>query len=363
MTEELSELRRRMTAEGVDLVVVSPGPNLRHVLPYGGRLSDRLTTLLVSRDRCVMVMPDFEAPEFASATGIEDVLGWSDATGPADAVATAFERLALPEAPRVLIDDDVPFRFLLFVNPHVGGDAGTAARVFAPMRLRKTKAQIAGIAKAAELMSAVVDFATERAETGMTEVQLQHELGAELRRRGCESGEHVIVAAGPNAAAPHHHAGERELRAGEAVLFDLAGAVDGHWGDITQQVYLGEPDEEYARAYAVLSEAQEAAVQAARPGAELGAIYRASRAVLDAAGLGAYTRIRCGHGIGREVHEPPSLLGTLTEPIEPGLVVTVEPGVYIPGRFGIRIEDTLAVTADGPRRLTRGARPLASKPV
>lgn len=356
----VDELRRRMHSAGVGLVVVGPSTNMTELLSYAPRAVDRLTVLFVTLERLIMVMPDFDVAEFTALTGVS-AIGWSDAQGPSTAVSRAFVELGKTwTKARILIDDDLPYRALLELEPYLDGDRAAVSELLASIRLIKSGEAITKIGRAAEIVSAVVDYAIDRCRPGMSEIRFEQELGAELRRRGCQSGEHVIVASGPFAAAPHHGASARTFRAGEAVLFDIAASVDGWWADITQQVFLGEPVPEYMRAYEVLLAAQDAAVRAAVVGAEVGAIYRASRRVIDAAGLGQWTRVRCGHGIGRDVHEPPSLLATNDSPIAEGMTITIEPGIYVPGRFGIRIEDTVAITGGGPVRLTRGARPLAA---
>jgi Xaa-Pro aminopeptidase len=171
-----------------------------------------------------------------------------------------------------------------------------------------------------------------------------------------------LVQAGANAASGHHNADETVLCAGEPVLFDISARLDGYWSDTTQQVFLGDVPDEYREHYELVARAQEAGVRAAVVGATAHDVAAAASAPIVEAGLGAFTGPRTGHGIGVSIHEPPSVIeGDATELVE-GVVITVEPGVYLPGRYGIRIEDTVAITAAGPRRLTRGARELVAKP-
>jgi Xaa-Pro dipeptidase len=193
----------------------------------------------------------------------------------------------------------------------------------------------------------------------MTERQLAAIVDAEMRAGGSESVDFVIVAAGAGAAAPHHQPAHVEFRAGEPVLVDIAVRLDGYYGDITGQGFLGDPPEDYLRAYEVVHAAQEAGVQASRAGASAHDVDAAATKVIVDAGLGEWSGPRTGHGIGLDVHEPPSVVEGNGDPLPPGAVITVEPGVYLPGRYGIRIEDTVLVTDGEPRRLTRGSRPLA----
>lgn len=364
MTGRLARLQEAMEAHRIDLAVVGPTANLRYTLDFRAMAVDRITVLLVSRDSAVMLLPDFDVDEFVRETRFESVVGWNDKHGPRSAVADAFHKLGrLPADPAVAIDDELPFSFLLHLRDRLGQGAPVAlSDVLAPLRAVKTEDEQQRIARAAELVSTGIDFACDRARPALTERRLAADIEASLRHGGAESADFVLVASGPGSAAPHHQAGERELAAGEPVLFDIAVRVDGYFADITQQVFLGEPSRDYARAYEAVREAQEAGVAAAVAGATTHAVDQAASAVIAAAGLGEWSGPRTGHGLGLDVHEPPSVVeGDATE-LLPGYVVTVEPGVYIPGKYGIRIEDTVLVTAAGPVRLTRGARPLLAKP-
>jgi Xaa-Pro aminopeptidase len=196
----------------------------------------------------------------------------------------------------------------------------------------------------------------------MTELDVKRMLETFLWEAGAESVDYVLVQAGANSAQPHHSAGSDVLRAGEPVLVDIAVCLDGYFADITQQTFLGNPPAEYADAYEAVRVAQEAGVRAAVAGARAEDVAVASSAVIDEAGYGEWSGPRTGHGLGADVHEAPSVVeGNQTE-LRPGVAITVEPGVYMPGRYGIRIEDTVIVTGEGPRPVTRGARPLHAKP-
>jgi Xaa-Pro aminopeptidase len=351
-----------MAERAIDLVVVGPTANLRYLLGYRPLAGDRITTLLVSRESAVMLMPDFDVAEFVTATGHSEVVPWSDKQGPTTAVTTAFSRLEdLPSEPAALVDDELPFAFLAHLRDRLGSAPGLASELLAPLRLVKTPEEREKIARAAELVSAGIDVALDRAAPGMTEQELAAIIDAALRAGGAETVDFVLVAGGSGSAAPHHQAADRALREGEPTLVDIAVRVEGYFADITQQVFLGEPPPDYVQAYKTVSAAQEAGVHAARAGATAHDVDRAAGEVIVNSGLGEWSGPRTGHGLGLDVHEPPSVVeGDRTE-LLPGVVITVEPGVYIPGRFGIRIEDTVLVTESEPRRLTRGARPLCVK--
>jgi Xaa-Pro aminopeptidase len=180
---------------------------------------------------------------------------------------------------------------------------------------------------------------------------------------GAASVDFVLVQAGANSANGHHAADGTVLRAGEPVLVDIAVRVGDYFADTTQQVFLGDPPDDYRAHYALVQRAQEAGVQAAVVGATAHDVAAAASAPIVDAGLQDFTGPRTGHGIGIGVHEAPSVIEGNDSELAAGMVITVEPGVYFPGRYGIRIEDTVAITDEGPRRLTRGARELTARAV
>lgn len=358
----LGTIQEAMAERGVDLVVIGPTANLRYALGFRALPTDRLTALVVSRDAAVMVMPDFEAPEFIEATGFEAVVPWADRVGPAPAVEEAFARLgSLPAEPRAVVDDELPFQFFTHLRAHLGPDPGLATSLIGELRLVKSPDEQERIARTGALVSDAVDLFQERVEPEMTELEVKRLLETFLWEGGADTVDYVLVQAGANSAQPHHTAGTDVLQAGEPVLVDIAVCLDGYFADITQQTFLGEPTREYAEAYEVVRAAQDAGVRAAVPGAKVEDVAAAATAVIEDAGYGEWNGPRTGHGLGADVHEAPSVVEGNDAELRPGFVITVEPGVYIPGRFGIRIEDTVIVTEEGPRPVTRGARPLHAK--
>jgi Xaa-Pro aminopeptidase len=355
----LSALQSAMTERNVDLVVVGPNANLRYVLGFEAMALERLTCLLVSPSGAVMILPDFDSAEFRAATGFAQVETWTDRGGPGGAVSSAFDRIRLPEEPNTLIDEELPFRFLFALRSrHRIREMGLAGEVIAALRLVKDAREQASMAMAGELVSIGIDTAVSQARPGMTELELRRIIEMSLWDAGAESIECVLVQTGGNAAAPHHNADNTPLRAGEPVLVDIAARVDGYYADITQQVYLGEPSADYVRAYNTVHAAQEAGVRCARAGASAHEIAAAASQVILQSEFAEWNGPSTGHGIGMDVHEIPRVVEDNPLKLPAGSVITIEPGVYIPERFGVRIEDTVLITEEEPRRLTRGSRPL-----
>ena len=350
-----------MHEHGTHLVVVGPTTSMRYLTGYSPMAVERITVLLVSPDAVAMVMPYFDADEFRHTTGLDAVFEWADKQGPSEAIEQAFRSLELSVPAVAAVDDELRFDFLTQLRKRLADEPIRASELLAPLRLAKTPDEQELIRRAGHMVSLGIDSAIQHAQPGMTELELKRTIESTLWDQGAESVDFVLVQAGANSAIGHHSGDETELRHGEPVLVDIAARTEGYFADITQQVFLGTPPPDYIDAYEIVARAQDEGVRAARSGARASDVDRAASAVIQAAGFGDWTGPRTGHGIGLDVHEPPSVIeGDETE-LVPGAVITVEPGVYMPGKFGIRIEDTVIVTDGEPQRVTRGARSLSSK--
>jgi D-alanyl-D-alanine dipeptidase len=191
---------------------------------------------------------------------------------------------------------------------------------------------------------------------GRREMDVATDLDRLLRERGHDRVDFTIVGSGPNSASPHHHSAERAIGLGDAVVMDFGGVANGYCSDITRTVFVGEPTQEQRRVYDTVRAAQQAAFDAVRPGVPAQEVDRAARAVISDAGYGEFFVHRTGHGIGIEIHEPPYIVEGNEIPLQTGMTFSDEPGIYLPGRFGVRIEDQLVVTDDGADRLNHASR-------
>jgi D-alanyl-D-alanine dipeptidase len=234
-----------------------------------------------------------------------------------------------------------------------------ASEVMTPLRAVKDAAEVAALQAAATAVDVIAQNLRDRRFAGRTEADVSREICDEIRAHGHERVNFAIVASGPNAASPHHEPGSRVIGRGDTVVCDFGGTMDGYCSDITRTFVVGEPSGEIVDAYAVLHDAQERGVQAALVGTPCAAVDAAARDVIAAAGYGDYFVHRTGHGIGLEEHEDPYLVAGNDEPLAAGHAFSVEPGIYVPGKFGFRIEDIVVATSAGPRRLNVAPRDLA----
>jgi D-alanyl-D-alanine dipeptidase len=257
-------------------------------------------------------------------------------------------------AATVAVGDQTWARFVVDLLPLLPAtEFRRAVEIVGPLRVRKDEAEVEALAAAAraadrvaaELQSGAIPL------VGRTEAQVSADLSARLLAEGHDKVNFAIVAAGENAASPHHHPGSRVIERGDIVLCDFGGTMDGYCSDITRCVHLGPPPSDIADAYAVLHEAQQAGVEAGALGVPCEDVDRAARRVIADAGYGDYFVHRTGHGIGMEEHEDPYMVEGNTAALVAGHAYSVEPGIYVPGRWGMRLEDIVVATAGGPQPL------------
>lgn len=352
--DRIARARASMEGAGVDVLLLSVGSDLPYLTGYTAMPLERLTMLVVPRDgEATMVIPRLEAPRVVEQPGVFSVQPWVETADPVAAV------VRLARSPSVVaVGDTMWARFLVELLGHWPTERTRYVRsttVMNELRMRKDAAEIAALADAgaaADRVAAQLQ-AGEIPLVGRTEAQVSADISARLLAEGHDLVNFAIVAAGENAASPHHHPADRLIRDGEVVLCDFGGAMRGYCSDITRCVSLGEPSSEVAEAYGVLHRAQAAGVAAGVVGAACEDVDRASRRVIADAGFGDYFIHRTGHGIGMEAHEDPYMVEGNRLPIEAGHAFSVEPGIYVGGRWGMRLEDIVVATNDGPQPMNR----------
>jgi D-alanyl-D-alanine dipeptidase len=234
----------------------------------------------------------------------------------------------------------------------------TASRVLSRLRSRKEEGEVQLLDRAARSADETFHLVTREGIEGKTEAQVARALREALVETGHDTALFWIVGSGPNGASPHHDSGSREIRAGDTVVLDFGGRAAGYCSDVSRTVSVGESSEEAKEVHEIVRHAQQAAFEAVRPGVPAEEIDRVARDVITEAGYGPAFIHRTGHGIGLEEHEDPYLVEGNLELLEPGMAFSIEPGIYLEGRFGVRIEDIVVVTADGAERLNHAPRDL-----
>ena len=352
----------RLRAAGAAGLICFPSRNLQYLTGFDEAPGERHFFLVVPAAEGgeadpVLFVPALYGQQVREETTVDDIRTWADGDDPTAAVRDLLADRGLREG-RLLVDDTMWATFAQDLRT-AAPDAtwGLASEALAPLRIRKDDAELSAMRAAADAADATVGDLRELGAdaVGMTERALAGWIADRLADHGGEGvAFETIVGAGPNGAKPHHGHGDREIRPGEPVVLDFGTRVDGYPSDQTRTlVFAGEPPAEYERVHEVVRKAQTAAIGAVEPGVTAESIDRTARDVIDEAGYGDAFVHRTGHGVGLDVHEEPYLVAGNDRPLEPGMVFSVEPGIYLDGRFGCRIEDVVVVTDDGCERLNR----------
>ena len=343
----LAKVRTSMVEQGVDVLLLSLGADLPWLTGYHAMPLERLTMLVLPvDDHPTLVIPGLEAARVEHDPNIFTMAPWAETESPIELVTGL-----VGSRHTLAISDRCWAQFLVSLQDAMPGRKWRkSSQIVSPLRMRKDAAEIFALTAAglaADRVAAQL-HGGEIALIGRTEASVSADISNRLITEGHDVVNFAIVASGPNAASPHHHAGDRLIEAGEIVLCDFGGTMDGYCSDITRCVYTGEPPADVAEAYDVLMASNAAGVAAGTVGTPCQDVDRASRRVIDEAGFGQYFIHRTGHGIGMEEHEDPYMVEGNALPLAAGHAFSVEPGIYISGRWGMRLEDIVVATDDGP---------------
>lgn len=355
---------------GFGAVLVGVGADMRYLAGYPAMPLERLTMLVIpAAGDGALVVPRLEATPAHScppaAAGLLPVVAWDEADDAHALVASMAHHGDSSGPLRIAVSDDLPARHLLRLQDRLpGASFELASPILGRLRIVKDEDEIALLTEAAHGADRVVAQIAAGRLVGRTEADVAREVRERLIAEGHDEAHFAIVGSGPNSASPHHEASERVIAAGEPIVLDIGGTIDGYGSDITRTLWVtgGDPargpDERFRHLFAVLEGAQAAGTAAVRPGIAAEAIDAAARRPIEAEGFGEAFFHRTGHGIGLEGHEEPYIIAGNVEPLRPGMAFSVEPGIYLVGEYGARIEDIVVCGADGPIALNEAPRSL-----
>jgi Xaa-Pro aminopeptidase len=335
----LESMRKRLTDLPADALFATPSSNLFYLTGIDFWRSERLTALLLFADEDpVVICPAFEESRLRGMSAVTDVVTWEETEDPFAKAASLFPAAArtLAIEPSTAYDD---VERLLSHRP--AWKAVSAGSLFAAVRMVKTTEEIEAMRRAIAVALPRFRRAFESLRPGATEAQISAAFGGDN-----------VVQFGASSALPHGASTDRALARGEAVLIDAWDKPEGYYYDITRSTFFGEPSDEYRKVWSIVLEAQGAAIERAAPGVPCSEVDAAARRVIEKAGYGEYFTHRLGHGLGIDVHEPPYMVAHERTLLEPGMTFTSEPGIYLPGRFGVRIEDDILCTERGAESLS-----------
>lgn len=352
----LDRLRTEMAATCTDLVALAPGAHMRWLLGFAPHPDERPCILLVGPGSAGFVMPALNAADARQHSDLP-FWEWKDEEGPDQALQLALR--AVGDAPRrVALDEAMRADhalLLLDALPNVA--RGFSAETLGELRMIKDDAELAALQENARIADDAQRALRDALRDGITERDLADVAKARFLAHGAQPA-FAIVGTGAHSSFPHHHTSDTAIRAGEAIVVDIGAGKNGYFSDITRMACLGHPPDGYSDIHDIVDAAVEAALATIRPGVEARAVDAAARDVIKAAGYGAFFTHRTGHGLGSEVHEPPYITPVSETILQENMVFTVEPGIYLPGRFGVRLEEVAVVTKDGCRILSQLPRSL-----
>ncbi len=350
--QRLAALRTLMKETGTGLVAIAPGSHMDWVLGFHPHPDERPCLLLIAPEKQAFLMPALNAEGTREHTDIV-FFNWSDDIGPVAALDEALNAIGASAPGHVALDETMRADFALLLLDALPPET---TRAFTPetlgrLRMKKDAGEYALLKMNASIADRAIQTVFSKIRAGMTENQLAAEIRAHFLSEGAAPA-FWIVGSGPNGAFPHHSASDRVIAEGDAIVIDIGGRSQGFPSDITRMAAVGLPPEGYGEIHTIVEKAVQAALKAARPGVPARQVDEAARKVIADAGYGEYFVHRTGHGMGIDGHEPPYITATSDTVLEEGMVFSIEPGIYLPGRFGIRLEEIVILRADGPEILS-----------
>jgi Xaa-Pro aminopeptidase len=360
--KRLAALRKSMTETGADLVILAPSANMDWLAGFHPIATERLCVLTIAPNKEALVLPALDVEAVRAVTDIP-LFAYSDEESPSPALEAALTAVGAKGARKAVFDETMRAdHVLLVIDALPQAQRSVTTETVGALRMRKGSEEIAGLKAIAEINDRAMEAAFAAIGAGRSELDIEAAVKDCFASHGAQLG-YWVIGGGPNSAYPHHITGNRKLAAGDAIVIDIAGLKDGYYSDMTRMAVLDHAPEGYGEVHAVVNRAVEAGILAVRPGARAKDVDTAARRVIADAGYGDFFIHRTGHGIGLEVHEPPYITASSETILEDGMTFTIEPGIYLPGRFGIRLEEIVVVRKTGAEVLSSLPRGLRIVPV
>ena len=340
-------LLAKMAEEGVDLIALGPGAHLQWLTGMKPHADERPLIYCLTADHAGILMPSLEVESARKQTDLP-FFEWSDADGPVHALEQLINAQGDKPVRSLVLDETMRADHAALIQDRfMNASRQFCESTIGALRTRKMPEEYTSLKANAKIADTAMQAAWAAMRPGMTEL----EVARVAREKFSELGAtpiFTIIGTGSNGAMPHHHTGDTVLKSGDVVVMDIGGARDGFSSDITRMAVMGEAPEEYEKVHAIVEAAVQAAIKVARPGVRAHELDDAARGVITEAGYGEYFMHRLGHGMGVEIHEPPYISASSQSILDEGMVFSIEPGIYLPGRFGLRLEDIVIMRADGP---------------
>lgn len=347
----MERLRGVMRAQKVDLVVLGAGAHLWWLTGVRPHADERPLLLCVTLSYAGFLMPSLEAESAHQHTNFPFHI-WADDQGPDTAFAALLKEADATRTKSIVLDETMRADFAALVQDALPNAASQfTASTIGALRMRKDADEYNKLKRNALTADTAMQAAWAVMRVGMSEDDVADVVRTAFKNQGV-APLFYIVGAGGNGAFPHHHTGETILKSGDAVVMDIGGAMEGYSSDMTRMAVMGTAPDGYQEVHQIVERAVQAAMDAAKPGVRAHVVDDAARGVINGAGYGEYFMHRTGHGMGIEVHETPYVTASSQTILDEGMVFSIEPGIYLPGRFGIRLEDIVILRKDGPEILS-----------
>jgi len=356
--KRMDKIHQKLDETAADFALLIPAPNFQYLAGYEYHMHERLVALLICRGaEPTIIVPSFEESDHKKHTWIKNFIAWSEEEDPYSLIAESLG--SHNKDLSVLLDDSLPLGVYWKLEKALGkfGKTQSITPTLNSLRISKSKAETDLMKKAGHIIDDAVMKAFSQTQLGMTELNVKQLVENEIIRHGA-SPTFAAVQFGENSALPHAGPSTRELKRGDVVLMDCGCSLDGYNTDMTRVGVAGEPTDEIERVYSIVLKAEETAIAKISYGMNCGTADGTARRIIEDEGYGDYFTHRLGHGIGLEVHESPYLIRGSTEELGEGMCHSIEPGIYLEGKFGIRIEDLACVHEDGSELLTFSPRDL-----
>lgn len=360
LTARKEKLSGIMKEKGVKAVVLSPSMDMLYVTGFNTFPGERLLVAVFDQaGEIVFIVPKLYEQEVREKATFDRLISWDDSQDPRNIL----ESLCVEKGYNgsvVAIEDTMWYTvFEKIYEKFTGARFINASKIVGELRQHKAPDEAVKMRKASELAEKALGIVIPKIKSGMKENEVRDLLEEEMKHQGL-SGKafETIIGSGPNSALPHYTAGERVLTEGDSIVIDFGGIYEDYCSDMTRTIMLGKATKEYKEVYEVVKEAQKRAIEAVRPGVKAPEVDAAARKYITEKGYGKYFMHRIGHGIGMEVHEEPYISDSSKTILQPGMVFSIEPGVYLSEKFGVRIEDLVMVTEDGVEVLNKFTKEL-----
>lgn len=355
--KRIRRAQHELEKQGVDLLLIGPGSDLFYLTGFVAHLSERLNLLGIPRTgKPFLILPVLEAPNARAQADLVDIHAWEETAPPAELAAKLAGSV---DGKTLAVGDQLWSVFLLRMQQEMpSANWIPALNVMRALRMSKDTYEVDVMREVSRRTDeAWGEFVEGGPISGLTESQAMSRLQGLMQKRGLEGG-FGICASGPNSASPHYHTGDRVIQQGDVVIFDWGGTLEGYKSDITRTVVIGEPTDEFRKVYDIVARANQATLDIVRPGVACEDLDKAARDIITEAGYGPQFLHRVGHGLGLDTHEEPYLVSGNKTPLQAGMVFSDEPGIYIEGHFGVRIEDAVVCTETGGVRLNEASRAI-----